>query len=120
MLNSYRPSKRKFGAFVIAVSLFELAGCAGPSFREKIDVYNYKLSCDNREEQRAFLLKLRETAVSEKDKAWFDVSFNLFAEDRDYKSALAGGRVVHDIDEKLFNLEHMTCRKPNKKLDKPQ
>jgi hypothetical protein len=82
-------------------------------------VYNYKLSCENREEQQAFLLQLRETAVSEKMKAWFDVSFNLFAEDRDYKSALAGGQVVHDIDTKLFYLKHMTCQTPNKKLNKP-
>jgi len=120
MLNNYRPLKKKCGAFVIVVSLFELVGCAAPAFREKIDVYNYKLSCDNREEQRAFLLELRNTAVSEKDKAWFDTSFNWYTEDREYKTALADGRVIRDIDAKLFSLEHMTCKKTNKKLDKPQ
>jgi hypothetical protein len=107
---NYQPLKRKCGAFVIAVSLFELVGCAGPSYREKIDVYSFHISCKNAEKEIEFLEELKKTAKSEKIKAWWEVSFNPFVEDRDYKSALANGRVEEEIDRKIFS--YHTCSYP--------
>jgi len=104
---NYQPLKKKCGAFVIAVSLFELVGCAGPSYRAKIDVDSFHTSCKDAEKQIEFLKELKKTAQDEKLKAWWDISFNPFVEDRDYKSALARGQIEEDIDHKIFS--YHTC-----------
>ena len=106
---NYQPLKRKCGAFVIAVSLFELVGCAGPSYREKIDVYSFHISCKNAEKEIEFLKELKKTAQDEKDKAWFEL-WNPFVQDLDYKRALASGQIGEEIDRKIF--AYNTCSHP--------
>ena len=99
---NYQQSKRKFGAFVIAVSLFELVGCASSSYRERVDVDSLIINCKNAEKEIEFLKELKNTAQSEKTQAWFDSRFNPFLTNREYKESLARGQVEHDIDSKIF------------------
>jgi hypothetical protein len=102
MRHNYQPLKRKFGAFVIAVSLFELGGCA--SYTQKLDVGNYYVDCNHPEESRIFLEKLKNRVQAEAWKAELELKFNPFATDRDYKANLAHGGEVNEINNKIGDL----------------
>ena len=104
MQNSYRPLKRKFGAFVIGVSLFELVGCASP-YQEKLNLTAYRIDCAHAEEQKVFLESLRDARRSEKWKADLELKFNPAVKDRDYKATLANGSSETEINELLGDLQ---------------
>ena len=101
---NYQLSKRKFGAFVIAVSLFELVGCAS-QYRERVNLTEIRGDCAGAESQKAYLESLRASAQAERTRAWFDISFNPWTEDRDYKTSLVNGWAIREIDEKIGALQ---------------
>lgn len=109
---NYRQSKRKFGAFVIAVSLFELSGCASP-YRERVNLADIPTHCASAESQKEYFQSLRASVQAERTRAWFDISFNPFTEDRDYKTNLVNGWALREIDEKIAAIE--TCDWNSKK-----
>lgn len=116
---NYRLSKRKFGAFVIAVSLFELTGCASP-YQEKFDIGSYRLDCNQAEEQTIFLNSLKRSRQSEKSLTELELKFNPFAKDRDYKAGVANGWQETQINNKLAALEACSWSRNWKRTPKQQ
>jgi hypothetical protein len=116
---NYQLSKRKFGAFVIAASLFELAGCASP-YQEKFDLRLYRLDCNQAEEQTVFLNSLKRSLQSEKSLTELELKFNPFAKDRDYKAGVVNGFRETEINNMLADLEACSWNQSWKRKQKRQ
>jgi len=85
--------KPRFGIFVIAVSLLNLAGCASP-YRSKVtslDVINYKIDCNNRDAQIAYLESIKPSRGDRKTAALELIFLGPFTKDRTYKESLVRG-----------------------------
>lgn len=80
----------RFGIFVIAVSLLNLAGCASP-YRSKVtsgDVIGYRIDCQNAQAQIVYLESIKPNK-DERAMAALELLFlGPFVKDRSYKESL--------------------------------
>ena len=110
MMLKYQLSKPKFGICVIVASLLSLVGCASP-YRAKFtvsDVTEYKIICDQKEEQIKFLHSIKPTRA-EMQTARAELIYNPFINDGGYKVSLANGNLDYWIQAKLD--EAWRCKK---------
>jgi|APGre2960657444_1045066.scaffolds.fasta_scaffold91949_2 hypothetical protein len=98
---------RKFGIFVIAVSLCNLVGCAS-QYKPKMTTRNlieFKTDCKIKDEQLTYLRKMQPSRHEEQMAQIEVAAFKELAMDYDYKKQLASGNVSYWFEQVIRDVE---------------